>query len=62
MYLYIIIGVIYGFLVTFANEESIKQGAPIEQRFNVLESIIIILLWPFYVAMFIYYLFGGDRD
>jgi hypothetical protein len=62
MYLYLIIGAIYGFLVTFANEESIKKGAPIEQRFNLFEGIVIILLWPFYVAMFIYYLLGGDRD
>lgn len=60
MFIYILIGLIYGLLVTISNEHSISNGAPEDQRFTALESIILVAIWPVYLIMFIHFLFKGD--
>lgn len=55
--IYILIGLIYGFILTWGAERLVKETKDENIRFTFVESILIILLWPIYLGSFIYRLF-----
>lgn len=60
--IYIIIGLIYGAIVNYAGEEVAKKTNDEDARFGTMETLVLILLWPIYVATFIYYIFKNDEE
>lgn len=56
---YFFIGSIYGFFTMVMNNYLTERDSNVP-RFNILENIILIICWPVYLILFIYYIFKKD--
>ena len=52
--IYIMIGLVYGFILTWGAEHLIKHGEDESVRFTFIEILLAILLWPIYLGLFLY--------
>jgi hypothetical protein len=59
---YIIIGLIYGFVITAGTESLIKQGGDKKLRFNFIETLLVILIWPIYLGFFIHHVLTQNKN
>jgi|DEB19_MinimDraft_2_1074335.scaffolds.fasta_scaffold00094_18 hypothetical protein len=59
---YIIIGFIYGFIVTLGTEQLISNGGDKNLRFNFIETLFVILFWPIYLGFFIHHIMTQNND
>jgi carbon starvation protein CstA len=53
---YLLIGALFGLLATLMNQHLSLKDESVKQ-FNAGESILLIILWPFYLSLFFYYIF-----
>jgi hypothetical protein len=52
---YLLIGALFGLIMTLSNQYLSSKDDSIEE-FTHIESLLMIILWPFYLSLFFYYI------